>query len=151
MKKQTRSLLLVTAIVVVLLGIAQFILRNQTNFKLPNLQIRNVSQPKEAVVSPTQIVQVETVNIDFGNGKKISEKVYTQNAYQALVDAAKQNNLAVTVKQYKYGVMVIKVGDTANAPNSAWMYSVNGKQGQIAADRYVIYPGDKVEWTFSKF
>lgn len=151
MKKQTRLLLFIVFIVILFLGLAEYILRNQTDLKLPNLQTTNSFQPNVVSASPTPVVKVEYVSVDFGNGQKLTGQVYVQNAYQALEKVAKDNKIAVSAKQYKYGVMVTKVGDTANSSNTAWMYAVNGKPGQIAADRYIIYPGDKVDWKFSKF
>ncbi len=150
MKKQTRVLIITAVAAVLLLGGAQYILRNQASMGLPNLSVRNVFKPQETVATPTEAPKSETVNIDFGNGQKLTAEVSTQSAYQALVTAAKKNNMTVETKQYKYGVMVTKVGDSANTNNSSWMYWVNGKQGQIASDRYVIHPGDRIEWKFTK-
>ncbi|MBI3380186.1 DUF4430 domain-containing protein [Candidatus Gottesmanbacteria bacterium] len=151
MKKQTRMLVIFVGAAVLLLGIGQYVLRNQINLKLPNISVRDVFKPDEANISPTEVISSETLSIDFGNGQKVTGQAITQNAYQSLVKVAKDNNMKVEVKQYKYGVMVTKVGDVANSPNSAWMYAVNGKPGQIAADRYIVHPGDKVEWKFTKF
>lgn len=151
MKKQTRLFIIVVVVLILTVGVAQYILSNQTNFKLTDFQKRNLSEVSETVVSPKETVKAENVSIDFGNGQKMTGQVSTQSAYQALVKVSKDNSLNVLVKQYKYGVMVEKVGEAANSKNSAWMYWVNGKPGQIASDRYIIYPGDKVEWKFSKF
>lgn len=151
MKKQTRVLVITVAAVVLLLGGAQYILRNQASLGgLPNLSVRNVFKPQETVATPTEAPRTETVNIEFGNGKKLTGEVSTQSAYQALVAVAKDNGMTVETKQYKYGVLVTKVGDRTNTNNSSWMYWVNGKQGQIASDRYVIHPGDRIEWKFTK-
>lgn len=151
MKKQTRVLFIIIVLVILIAAVVQYILRNQTNLKLPNFQPRNLSNVEETVIPSEKVVDTETVSIDFGNGQKITGQVSTQSAYQALVRVAKDNNLSVEVKQYKYGVMVEKIGEMKNSSQVAWMYSVNGKPGQIAADRYVIYPGNKVEWKFTKF
>lgn len=150
MKKQTK-LFLTTVVVVLIVGVAQYILRNQTNLESTDFQKKNLSITNEAIISPTETFQRQVINLDFGNGQKFSGQVNTQNAYQALARIAKDNNMTVEIKQYKYGIMVEKVGNIANNQNSAWMYAVNGKPGQIAADRYVINPGDKVDWKFTKF
>ena len=150
MKKQTRVLLIIIFIVILSAAAAQYILHNQTNLKLTNLQPRNLSKLEDTVTPSEKVVNTETVSIDFGNGQKMTGQVSTQSAYQALVRVAKDNNLIVNVKQEKYGVMVEKVGKIANSPNAAWIYSINGKPGQIAAGRYTIYPSDKVEWIYKK-
>lgn len=135
---------------VLIIGIAQYILRNQTNLQ-PTLLKKNSTITNETVISSTETYKKETINIDFGNGQKLTGQVYTQNPYQALVKVAKDNNMSVEVKQYEFGIMVDKIGNIANSKNSAWMYTVNDKPGQIAADRYLIYPGDKIDWKFTKF
>lgn len=151
MKKQTRMLVIFVAAAVLLLGIGQYFLRNQTSLKLPDFSVRNVFNPDEANISPTVEIKPEILVIDFGNGRRITGQASSQTAYQALVKVAKDNNMNVEVKQYKYGVMVTKIGDIANTQSSGWMFAVNGKPGQIAADRFVVHPGDNVEWKFTKF
>lgn len=150
MKKQTKGLLTVIVIVILIAVGAQYILRSQTNLTLPNFQQRNLFKLEESTNPTETVINIEKVSIDFGNGQKLNGEAATQSAYQALVKVAKDNNLSVEVKQYKYGVMVEKVGDVGGTQNSAWMYFVNGKPGQIAADRYVLHPGDKVEWVFQR-
>lgn len=148
MKKQTRVLFIIIVIVILIAAGAQYILRSQTNLTLPNFQQRNLFKLEESETPAKTVINTEAVSIDFGNGQKLNGEAATQSAYQALVKVAKDNNLSVGVKQYKYGVMVEKVGDVVGNQNYAWMYFVNGKLGQIAADRYVIHPGDKVEWVY---
>lgn len=149
MKNQTRVLVIVAALVVLIVGAAQFMLGKQGT-KLSDLQVNNIFKPEETAVSPTQSVKTESVVVNFGSGKMIKREVVAQSAYQALLIAARENNINVEAKEYKYGFLVTKIGETANSADRAWMYSVNGKPGQIAADRYVIYPGDKVEWVYKK-
>lgn len=150
MKKQTKLFLIIMMLAVLIIGIAQYILRNQTNLQ-PTLLKKNSTITNETVISSTETYKKGTINIDFGNGQKLTGQVYTQNPYQALVKVAKDNNMSVEVKQYEFGIMVDKIGNIANSKNSAWMYTVNDKPGQIAADRYLIYPGDKIDWKFTKF
>ncbi len=152
MKKQTKLLIITVFIAVAVAGIFQYYFQKPNSLPFSELTGRDFFRT-ESAATPVPVVKVntETINIDFGNGKRLSGEVSTQSAYQALEQVAKSNNLQVVAKQYKYGVMVEKIGDIGSTQNSAWMYSVNGKPGQIAADRYVIYPGDTVEWKFSKF
>jgi len=151
MKNQTRFLAVAAVAVILLAGAAQFILRGQKSVNLTNLPVNNVFKPEEVAISPTPLtIKTESVLVDFGNGRKIKGEVATQSAYQALVITAKKNDMEVEAKEYKYGMRVTKIGDTANSSDHYWTYSVNGKPGQIAADRYVIHPGDKVEWVYKK-
>src|SRR3989338_980046 len=76
----------------------------------------------------------EKVNIDFGGGKLVTAKVESSNAYEALVKAAKINNLQIERQEFKFGSLVTKIGDKANSNSFAWIYYVNGKTGQISAE-----------------
>ena len=46
--------------------------------------------------------------------------------------------------------MVTKVGSKENSGEKAWTYSVNGKAAQIASDKFLVYPGDKIEWVYNE-
>lgn len=151
MKNQTRMLIYVVAVVVLLAGTFQYFSQGKINLTLPNLEGRNALKPDDNLSAPTEALKVQNVSIDFGNGQKLTGEVSTQSAYQALAKVVNDNNIKVEAKQYKYGIMVTKVGDVESAATTGWMYSVNGKPGQIAADRYIIYPGDQVLWEFKKF
>lgn len=151
MNKQTKLLLIVAAVIVLVIGAVQYLGSSINKVNLSNVSVRSIFPPEvSSTVTVVPVAKSEAVTIDFGNGKKLTGEVSTQSAYQALVQVAEANNLKVSSKQYKYGLMVEKIGDTANSQNSFWLYTVNGKPGQIAADRFVIYPGDTVEWEYKK-
>ncbi|MBI3955569.1 DUF4430 domain-containing protein [Candidatus Gottesmanbacteria bacterium] len=92
----------------------------------------------------------EKVNIDFGGGKIITTEVESTNAYDALLKAAKLNNLKVESKEYKFGSIVTQIGDKANNSTFAWIYYVNGKTGQFSAEKFIVHPQDIVDWKFEK-
>ena len=151
MKKQTGIFIYVVAAIILLAGAFQYFSKRDVSLQLPSLNSRDVAKPEETITSPKENTKTEEVVIDFGNGQKIEGQVSTQSAYQALIKVAKDNKLTVEAKNYKYGVMVVKVGDKTGTDKMGWMYSVNGKPGQIASDRYVINPGDQVLWEYKKF
>ena len=41
-------------------------------------------------------------------------------------------------------------GGTENTKDLSWIYFVNGKSGEVAADKYELKNGDKVEWKYMK-
>ena len=90
------------------------------------------------------------VIVDFGNGRKIEGGVEAVNAYEALTNLAKKRDIIVSVKQYKFGVLVETIDDLTNSNVAAWGYSVNGKIGQIAADHHLVYPSDAVLWEYKR-
>lgn len=152
MKKNTALLIAVLLLVIGLVFAGQIYLRNQATIKPP------VSKTQELFVlekiSPSVVsvsVTLESiVDVDFGNGITWSEKVAAKNVYEALVMVGEKKGVEISAKQYKYGMMVEKIGEVGNSKDSYWMYSVNSKPGQIAVDRYIISPGDKVEWVYKK-
>lgn len=91
-----------------------------------------------------------SITVDFGQGNKITERAFGQTAYQVLVEVAKVKNWQVEAKDYKYGKMVEKIGDKSASKDYFWLYKVNGRAGQIASDRFVVYPGDNIEWVYVK-
>ena len=56
----------------------------------------------------------------------------------------------VEVKKYDFGIMVTKIGRFENSKTESWLYFVNGKMGEVAADKYILKEGDKVEWRYTK-
>ncbi len=157
MKRNSKNLFIFIGLIIVILVVfGQYVLQKQQSvINLPNIINRNIQTTElnsQQQPSPTQsATSLETVSIDFGNGKNEKGEVYVQTVYQALQKLATDKKIDVEIKQYKYGIMVIKIGDMANGGQYGWIYKVNGKTGTIAADRYVIYPGDHVEWIYSKF
>lgn len=100
--------------------------------------------------TPTPVVTTETVKIDFGGSKVITGEVRALNAYDALSKLAEKNAVKIETKQYKFGSIVEKIGDKGNNNQYAWIYYVNGKTAEYAADKYVVRAGDLIEWKYSK-
>jgi len=104
------------------------------------------------IVSPTEIKTNTTssvsVILDTGSTIATVSAVSAQNAFQALSEAAKKQNLALTTKQYDFGVFVEQVGTFANTKEKSWIYFVNGKSGTVAADKQNLNTGDMVEWKY---
>ncbi len=150
MKKQKNIILIVLFIALLAVFAGQLILKQQPSLNLKNVLDRSAFIPQAVSPTVTPAILEQFVSIDFGDGSKISGEVMAQTAYDALQKVASGKNYTVEFKEYKFGLMVESIGQKKNSNEFAWMYSVNGKPGQIAADRYVVYPGDKVEWKYEK-
>ena len=156
MKKQKFILISFLIVIILVVIIGQFMLKRQSNPSLQNVLDRIIVPNSTSSISPTilpsaaSVKRQISVNIDFGDGRMVSEEIYAQTAYSALQTVAKDKELTIDVKQYKFGILVTKIGDKENSDKFGWIYLVNGKAGQIAADRYVIYSGNKVEWKYTK-
>lgn len=153
MKQQKMLLLTISGIVVLIIFAGKLFLQKDTNFNIQNFIERGTFVQETASLSPTPIPEkkVEKIVVDFGNGQKLEGEVMAQTVYEALRKLSEEKGFAFTEKQFKYGSMITRIGDKENSQKNAWIYSVNGRPGQIAADRYVVYPGDRIEWKYSKF
>lgn len=146
LKKQSIILIGVLAVVFVLVFLGQLVIYKQANISLPTFKARELPTLEISSKSEESI----TVDVDFNDGNKLSGEVEAGSVYEALERLAKKNGIKVEAKQYKYGLLVEKIGQKQNSKDFFWSYSVNGKVGNIACDRYLVYPGDRVEWKYSK-
>ena len=113
----------------------------------PDIRLNTFIPTASPVSSPSQAV---TVVVDNGDKQKTYTNVTAPNAYLALVEAVKQDNLEVGTKQYDFGILVTSIGTYVNSTAKAWIYYVNGKSGDVSADKKLVAVGDKVEWKYVK-
>ncbi len=55
------------------------------------------------------------------------------------------------IKKSAMGAFIIAIDSIKNSEGIFWVYSVNGKMGQMASDNYFTKPGDTVRWHFQFF
>lgn len=146
MKKRAYSLL-VTIIVLFLLAGTAFFIRYRTKINLAQNKVRGT-----VAVAPTDFVRdsVNAVEIIFTSGRKINGRTSANTVLAALANIAKENNLSVKTKNYDFGTLVEGIGGLTNTKEAFWMYQVNGKPGDKAADQYQIKSGDEVVWEYTK-
>ncbi|MBM3713121.1 MAG: DUF4430 domain-containing protein [Actinobacteria bacterium] len=152
MKVKKQTIFILIAILVLLVLIWQFIIQPQNASVLPGLGQKTVNVPtvtSQSVIPTKAAADVEVI-IDFSENQRITGTVFAQTAYEALEKLAKENNLLIGVKQYQFGVMVERIGQKSNSGRYSWLYSINGKPGNTAADKYLLQTKDKVEWKYSK-
>lgn len=152
MKIKNQAVFILIIVLAVLVGIWQFILPQKGGSNLPTWESKTAVSPTETSLTTvlTKAVSEIKVSIDFGDSQKIAGTVSAQTAYEALEKIAKEKDLLIEVKQYQFGVMVEKIGQKTNSDTYAWLYSINGKPGNTAADSYFLKAGDKVEWKYGK-
>jgi hypothetical protein len=69
--------------------------------------------------------------------------VESRTAYDLLKEKYK-----VEVDQSSFGVMVRSINGLKNSDKEFWLYSVNDKQPDVAADKYITKIGDKIKWEY---
>lgn len=151
MKKQSSILLTILLVVILLVGIGQYQLSRQGSITFPFSIKERILKLDQSPPTPSVVASFVTISIDFGKGKKLEEKVEAKTVYEALKQVAEKKGLQLDAKQYKYGLLVEKIGASANSADSGWMYWVNGKAGQIASDRFQVKPQDTIEWKYERY
>jgi len=61
-----------------------------------------------------------------------------------------EKQISLQTKVYSFGILVESIGTKTNTAEKAWIYFVNGKSGEVAADRKALKSGDLVEWKYLK-
>ena len=145
-KKRLDSVLILLVVILVAAVAVQFIFNRNNKIQSP----ANTASDNQPVAEQVDSGNKDTVNIsvDFGDGKKYNQSVKAGTAFSALQSIASNQGFDVNYKEYKYGLIVDTINRTKNSPERFWQYSVNGQLAQIAADRYILSSGDKVEWKY---
>ncbi len=107
-------------------------------------------RPSPSSTPPVKVEQAKLqaqVVIDDGETKK-EATVSAQTAFEALQNLAQQNNLNLKTKQYDFGVFVEGIGGVENTKEKTWIYFINGKSAEVAADKYELKNGDIIEWKY---
>jgi hypothetical protein len=110
----------------------------------------DVSNKNNNQLAVTPIKAKVIVSIVFDSNRKISGTVEAENVFNALSILSSQQNIKVESKKYDFGTMVEAISGKKNSAESSWMYYVNGKIGDVAAEKYNINTGDQIEWKYEK-
>ena len=104
-------------------------------------------------ITPTQKSKAD-LTIDYGGGKTISyvniELNESDTAYSLLVKKMNETGSPIKTRSYDLGLMVESINNITASSAYFWSYSVNGQTGNVAADKYILKDGDKIEWKFTK-
>lgn len=123
-KKAVSAIIIILAIVLVLLAIG--------------IKVASQNRP---VISNNTLTYVII-------GEKSSQTVF--DALKELSNGGKAFELKYN-NNYSFGVFVESIGGIKNGDGGKyWQYYVNGKLGEVAADKKEVKAGDKVEWRFEK-
>lgn len=61
-----------------------------------------------------------------------------------------QKEHQVNFQTSDFGVFVTEIDGIKNTEDTFWMYYVNEKLAEVAADKYATKEGDKIEWKYEK-
>ena len=111
---------------------------------LPTKTSPQVSTQKDEVQNTLKL------SVNFGDGKEMtyeSEKE-SATAYGLLEIAAADKGVELVTETYDFGILVKSINGYESTAEKAWIYFVNGESGTVAADQYILEPGDAVEWRY---
>jgi len=108
----------------------------------PAQQTSQVSQPG---------IESAVLLIDYGENNVSTYSLDVEDdttAFSLLVKVTQKENISLETKEYDFGVFVESINGVVGTSEMAWIYFVNGRSGQIAADQQKVSPGDTVEWRY---
>jgi hypothetical protein len=120
-----------------------FVIRNTQNVQKENPKTQTPAETNAAKTTATLV-------LDDGARIATYSGVTAQNAFEILTIVTEKEHIPVVSKQYDFGIFVQKIGDKESGTVMAWIYSVNGKSGEVAADKAALTTGDIVEWKYTK-
>lgn len=94
-----------------------------------------------------------TIKEGEGQTTQYQEDIYDNSTvFSVLKQLSKRDSLEVTSKDYDIGVMIESIDGYKNGKdNKYWMYYINDKLGEKAADKQAVKDGDKIEWRFEAY
>lgn len=117
------------------------------------------SNISKKTIDPTPTLyqqQAENVTkaiINYGNNET-ADKTYPyvsgETAFSVLEKITLDKQISLETETYDFGVFVKSINGFESNADMAWIYFVNGKSGQVAADQYELLPGDTIEWKYIK-
>lgn len=110
---------------------------------------------EQLAVAQRSIPATVSLTVDNSTDPALTFGPYEFKANQTLFDltknAAQEKNLKFEFKDYgEMGYLVTRIGEAINGrDNKYWQYWVNNEQLQVAANKYIVKPGDIILWKFA--
>lgn len=107
--------------------------------------------PKETQISE-EVPQCDLI-FDFGGGKIATYSAVRSSkgtVLDLLLLAAKKNQFEVDYEESEMGAWIKGISGVENTKDQFWMFWVNGKMAEKAADKQEIKDGDEVEFKFTE-
>lgn len=149
---------------VVIMGLLLLILAIVAKVTIENNSIDSDNISASSVFSGSTVIAEPNKNndvlyiIDAGNGKIIykekvvltekSDTVFT--ILKTLSEDKKYFEIKYNYNFPKLGVLVESIGGIKGDSEKYWQFYLNGRLGQLAADKQELKSGDTIEWRFEK-
>ena len=90
-----------------------------------------------------------SLTLQFSPADVETVRTTAKTAFEALKNVTDVKGVPLKTKQYDFGIFVESIRDMPNTKDKVWIYYVNGKSGEVAADTYTLSDNDKVEWRYT--
>lgn len=148
---RTRNLLLL--IVLPLLVVVGVVLNRKSEKSASSSSaIPSADQGEVAAVSQDVDVPESFLTLDFGDGRVATYSATWANpksALERLLEAAKLQGFAVDYETTAMGAWIKAIGGVPNTDRKFWLFWVNGQPAEVASDKQILAPGDRVEFRFT--
>ena len=144
------SIFLTIGIGIIFIATVLLISLNQTGYfffqkgvELPQENIEEKAEKEVTLVIDSGKESSRTLKVDFEEG---------MTAFDLLEEGTSELGLSLKTKTYEdMGIFIEAIGDEENGQDGKyWMYYANGQMPMVAADKYEIRPGDKIEFKFEE-
>jgi len=113
------------------------------------------SQPEVVPeISPQPLAEeIGKVNLvlNFGKGEVASfSGIFAKTAFEALESVSQSEDWPLETKQYDFGVLVESIDGKKNTEEKTWLYYVNGKMADKAAEKFEVFDGDMIKWSYEE-
>ena len=134
-----KKLFLILPLILVLVGLFYF--------------FKPTSQKVSTTVSPTLKVNQNkaTINLVYDENRSDSfdyNFVEGKTVFDALTELSNSHSFPIETQMYDFGVFVKSINNTQNTNDMSWIFFVNGKSADVAADKLELKNGDLIEWKY---
>jgi len=139
-KKKIKFLVLLTLLGLVL--VLAFLLPKKSQ---PEVVPEISPQPLAEEIGKVSLV------LDFGEGEVASfSGISAKTAFEALESVSQSEDWLLETKQYDFGILVESINGKKNTEEKAWLFYVNGKMADKAADKFEVSDGDMIKWRYEE-
>jgi hypothetical protein len=98
------------------------------------------------VVLGSSVAKNLTVSLVIDSKIRTSDYIASQSALAQL----QSSGVPISIKSYSFGTLVESINTVKNTKDKSWIYFVNGASASVGADKYILSPGDTIEWKYIK-
>lgn len=103
-------------------------------FKKSQADNKSVTTTEAPVAVEPETIDLKTVNLIGVDGKSAMDLL--------------KDNTKVEYTDSATGVFITSINGIVNSNKEFWMYSVNGVDATVAADKYITKSGDQIKWEY---